>query len=244
MSGAAVELDGIRFAYGGTAFVLDLRVGAGDVAAIIGPSGAGKSTLLNLIAGFETPSEGRVLIDGRDVKGLPPAARPVSMVFQDNNLFAHLDVATNVALGIAPSGRPTAAEKRVVADALARLGLAGMAGRYPGELSGGERGRVALARATLRDRPVLLLDEPLAALGPALRADMLDLLRALHKTHGMTVLIVTHQPDDARALATHTAFVAGGRVAAYRETAALFGATDVPELADYLGQGDAHADNE
>ena len=178
VSGAPVRLEGVRFAYGGTAFVLDITVDAGAVAAIIGPSGAGKSTLLNLIAGFETPQAGRVLIDGRDVGGLLPAARPVSMVFQDNNLFAHLDVATNVALGINPSGRPTAAQKRAVADALARLGLAGMAGRYPGELSGGERGRVALARATLRDRPVLLLDEPFAALGPALRADMLDLLRA------------------------------------------------------------------
>ena len=151
------------------------QVDASSITAMIGPSGSGKSTLLNLVAGFETPRSGRVLIGGRDVTALPPSARPVSMVFQENNLFAHLDVEKNVGLGRSPALRLTAEDRRAVAEALSRTGLAGKEKRLPRELSGGERQRVALARVLVRDRPVLLLDEPFASLGPALRDDMLEL---------------------------------------------------------------------
>src|SRR5690606_25612104 len=128
-----------------------------SIVAVMGPSGSGKSTLLNLVAGFETPASGAVLIGGDDVSRRPPPARPVSMVFQENNLFAHLDVAQNVGLGRSPSLRLSAEDRTDVAAALARTGLAGKEARLPAELSGGERQRVALSRALVRDRPVLLL---------------------------------------------------------------------------------------
>src|SRR5690606_9136667 len=132
----------------------DARVDAGCIAAVIGPSGSGKSTLLNLVAGFEMPISGRILIGGSDVTGLPPAKRPVSMVFQENNLFAHLTVGQNVGLGRSPALRLDGQDRGAIAEALSRTGLAGKESRLPGELSGGERQRVALARVLVRQRPV------------------------------------------------------------------------------------------
>src|SRR5690606_7460835 len=192
-------------------------------------------TLLNLVAGFEAPSSGRILIGGEDAAGLPPAQRPVSMVFQENNLFSHLDVARNVGLGRSPSLRLTGADRADIAAALARTGLAGKEKRLPAELSGGERQRVALARALLRDRPVLLLDEAFASLGPALRREMLELVRDLHAERRMTILMVTHHPGDARALCHRIAFVEDGRVAAVAPTAEMF-SPDAPEaFRAYIG---------
>src|SRR5262249_51735110 len=159
----------------------------GECLAIIGPSGAGKTTLLSLLAGFEHAEGGLILIEGRDVTRLGPAERPVSMVFQEHNLFAHLTVAANVGLGIHPGLRLAADDRARVSAALAQVGLAGMESRLPSQLSGGERQRVALARTLVRNRPVLLLDEPFVALGPALRRDMLDLVNALRAARGLTV---------------------------------------------------------
>ena len=235
MSGAAVRLENVAFSYGETAMSFDLDVEASEIVAIMGPSGSGKSTLLNLVAGFEAPSSGRILIGGEDAAGLPPAQRPVSMVFQENNLFSHLDVARNVGLGRSPSLRLTGADRADIAAALARTGLAGKERRRPAELSGGERQRVALSRVLVRDRPVLLLDEPFASLGPALRREMLDLLRDLHAERRMTILMVTHHPDDARAIARRIAFVEAGRVAAVAPTQAMFAADGPAAFRAYIG---------
>jgi thiamine transport system ATP-binding protein len=235
MAGASVELDDVRFRYEDMQMAFDLKVPAGVLTALIGPSGSGKTTILNLIAGFERPLSGAILIGGRDVGALPAAERPVTMVFQEHNLFAHLDVLTNVGLGISPALRLAAADRERIVAALARVGLEGFGRRLPGQLSGGERQRVALARCLVRDRPVLLLDEPFAALGPALRREMLDLIADIHRDRAMTVLLVTHQPDDARRIAAHTAFVHDGRILASRPTAELLGAADIPELREYLG---------
>jgi len=239
VSGVAIELEqaGFRYREGGrdNAMLFDLSVAAGASLAIIGPSGAGKSTLLSLIAGFDRPSSGRVLIGGVDVTATEPAARPVSMVFQDNNLFAHLDAWTNVALGLSPRLNLTDVQRMSVETALGRVGLGGFGKRLPGELSGGERQRVALARALVRQRPILLLDEPFAALGPAQRKQMIGLLAGLHRETGMTLVVVTHQPDDARGLAEQTAFLDGGRIVAVRPTDVLLAARDIPALRDYLG---------
>lgn len=233
--GAEVRLDGVAFSYGGPAMLFDLTVQAGSITALMGPSGSGKSTLLSLVAGFETPSSGRVLIGDEDVTHLAPARRPVSMVFQENNLFAHLDVAANVGLGRSPSLRLSEHDRADIAEALAQVGLADKGARLPRELSGGERQRVALARVLVRNRPVLLLDEAFASLGPALRADMLELVRRLHERTGMTMLMVTHDPEDALAMAPDMAFLDGGRVVARGKTAHLLSA-DGPELvARYLG---------
>ena len=224
-----MRLDGVTFSYGGATFSFDVGFAAGAITAVLGPSGSGKSTLLNLIAGFETPASGRVLIGEVDVTGQPPSARPVSMIFQENNLFAHLDVAANVGLGISPALKLRASDRDRISVALERTGLAGKEKRLPRELSGGERQRVALARALVRERPVLLLDEPFASLGPALRDEMLDLIVSVQRERQITTLLVTHHPDDANRVSQRIVFLEEGKVAAEGETGRFFG-TQSPEL--------------
>lgn len=232
--GAAIVLDDVAFGFDGTRMRFDLAVEAGTITAVMGASGSGKTTLLNLIAGFERPETGRVLIGGTDMTARPPSARPVSMVFQENNLFAHLDVAANVGLGRSPSLRLSEADRTEVSAALEHVGLAGKEKRLPGELSGGERQRVALARVLLRRRPVLLLDEPFASLGPGLRREMLTLLSDLHARIGMTILMVTHHPEDARAIAGQIAFLEDGQIVAAGNVDQFFSDTGPPAFRDYI----------
>lgn len=235
MKDPLLRISGLTFRYEDMLMLFDLEVGKGEFVAVMGPSGSGKSTLLSLIAGFETPLSGEIRWAGEDIKSLPPAERPLSILFQDNNLFAHLSVFTNVALGISPSAKLTLEDRRRVSEALARVGLDGLEKRLPGELSGGERQRAALARMLVRRKPLLLLDEPFAALGPGLKKDMIALIQDLRREHGFTILLVTHDPDDAQAAADQTAFLHEGRILAKRPTQELFRATDIPELSDYLG---------
>lgn len=234
-SPAEVRLNNVSFSYGEAAFEFDVTFRPGRVTAVMGPSGSGKSTLLNLVAGFEVPASGRVLIGERDVTADPPAARPVSMVFQENNLFAHLTVEQNVGLGRSPSLRLTDADRTAVAGALERTGLGGKGQRLPRELSGGERQRVALARVLVRERPVLLLDEPFASLGPALREDMLELVAALQEERGMTVLFVTHQPEDARRISHDMVFIEAGKAAATGPVGEFFGEGGPEAFRRYIG---------
>ncbi|MGE6741564.1 ATP-binding cassette domain-containing protein [Allorhizobium pseudoryzae] len=208
----AVELDKVTLKLGTRAFEFDCAFAAGKVTAITGPSGSGKSTLLNLVAGFEAPDSGRVLMEGRDMTGIHPGERPLSLVFQDNNLFAHLDLFTNIGLGLHPALRLTADQRQAVSDALSRVGLAGSERRKPGTLSGGERQRAAFARALVRKRPLLALDEPFAALDPALRLAMADLLSGLHQETQNTILIVTHDIEEVRRLADEVIFIDSGKV--------------------------------
>lgn len=212
----------------------DLSVARGARVAVIGPSGAGKSTLLNVIAGFQGVESGRIVLDRRDVTDAPPGARPLSILFQDNNLFPHLSVAQNVGLGLRPNLRLTGAERERVAQALDRVGLRGLEGRKPGQLSGGQQSRAALARILVQDRPLVLLDEPFAALGPALKAEMLDLLQEVLDETGATLILVTHDPRDAQRIAPQTILVADGTAAGPMATQDLF--ADPPSaLRDYLG---------
>lgn len=216
-----------------------LAVPAGAFLAIIGPSGSGKTTLLNLIAGFDRPVSGAVRLFGVDVTGTAPADRPVTMLFQDNNLFAHLDVAANIGLGVDPGLRLSAADRARVDAALDEVGLTGLQKRLPAQLSGGERQRVALARCLVRDRPILLLDEPFAALGPRMRHDMLDLVDRIRVAHALTVAMVTHNPADARRNASMTAFVRDGSIRRLGTTSDLLDAPEDPELTAYLGEAEA-----
>ncbi len=212
----------------------DFTVETGALVAVVGPSGAGKSTLLSVIAGFFAPVSGRVLWNGTDISDAAPGDRPLSIVFQDNNLFPHLTTFQNVALGVKPSLRLTDAESEHVRNALARVGLQGMEGRKPAALSGGQQSRVTLARAMVRSRPLILLDEPFAALGPALRVEMLDLVAELVRAEGATLLMVTHHPADALRIADQTVVVAEGVAEAPVSTKALF--DNPPQaLRDYLG---------
>ena len=230
-----LELDRLVITQDDFRLTADFAVPKGARVAVVGPSGAGKSTLLSVISGFFPPESGRILWDSQDITDAPPGARPLSILFQDQNLFPHLTVAQNIGLGLRPDLRLTAEDRERVAGALARTGLQGLGDRRPGTLSGGQQGRVALARVLLRARPLMLLDEPFAALGPALKADMLDLVAEIADETGATVLMVSHDPDDALSFSGQTVLVAAGVAHAPRPTAALF-ADPPPELAAYLGR--------
>lgn len=229
-----LRFDEVEIVQGDWTLRADWGLPATERCALIGPSGAGKSTLMLAVAGFITPARGRVLWKEQDLTPLAPGDRPVSLLFQDQNLFPHLTVAENLGLGIAPNRRLTAAERDRVETVLVRIGLSGMGGRKPGQLSGGQAARAALARALLRERPLLLLDEPFAALGPALRAEMLDLVAEVAEETGATVMMVTHDPADARRLCDVTVFVDDGLAHPPTPTAALFD-DPPPALQAYLG---------
>jgi thiamine transport system ATP-binding protein len=229
-----IKLENVGFRYEDMGMNFDLEIAKGELVGIIGPSGAGKSTLLSLIAGFDLPVSGRISIAGVDMEGVAPDQRPVSMIFQDHNSFAHLDVWTNVALGISPDLKLDPQQRAHVDEALARVGLADFKARKSTELSGGEKQRIAIARALVRDKPVLLLDEPFTALGPALRRDMLDLIRKIQKERKLTVLMVTHQPEDAKYAASRIAFVQNGRIAHVLPTKQFFAASAPAEISAYL----------
>ena len=204
-------LDGLRLEQDGFCLSADLSLKPGQVTAVIGPSGEGKSTLLSAIAGFLAPVAGRVVWDGQDLTQIPPGSRPISILFQDHNLFPHLTVNQNLGLGLHPSLRLTKADKAKVERVLDRVGLADLGDRRPGALSGGQQSRVALGRALLAKRPLVLMDEPFAALGPGLKAEMLDLAVEVLGSAGRTLVIVTHDPEDARRIADAVVFVAEGK---------------------------------
>lgn len=230
-----LTLDGVVIRQEGFELAADFRVEAGALVAVIGPSGAGKSTLLGAIAGFVDLDEGRVLWEGKDLGGRAPGKRPISILFQDNNLFPHLGVAQNVALGIDPGGRLNDLQKARVAKAVERVGLAGMGDRKPGSLSGGQQSRAALARVLVQSNPLILLDEPFSALGPALKAEMLDLVAELARESAATVLMVSHDPGDAERFADTAILVAAGRAEAPVAVGDLL-ANPPAALREYLGQ--------
>jgi thiamine transport system ATP-binding protein len=224
-----------EYHYGDFSLAMSFTIEAGTCVAIIGPSGAGKSTLLNVISGFEPLTSGQLTIANTNMATTNPGHFPVSMVFQDNNTFAHLDAWSNVALGMSPSLRLTEEQRSQVDQALTRVGLRDLANRKPGNMSGGERQRIALARVLVRNKPILLLDEPFAALGPALRNEMLDLVASLHSEKHLTTLMVTHAPSDARRIASHVIFVNNGKVRPPVPTTRFFHYNTDPEITSYLG---------
>jgi thiamine transport system ATP-binding protein len=230
-----LRLDGLEIRQGEFSLSADWALEDGAVCAVMGPSGGGKSTLLATIAGFLAPSAGRVVWDGRDLPPIAPAGRPISILFQDNNLFPHLTVERNLALGLDPRGRLDAARRHAIGAVLERVGLTGMAARKPAALSGGQQSRAALARVLLMDRALVLLDEPFAALGPGLRAEMLDLAREVLAGEGRTVLMVSHAPEDATRIASHIVLVDAGRAAPPQAAGPLL-ADPPPALRAYLGR--------
>lgn len=184
----------------------------GERVAIMGPSGAGKSTLLSLISGFHTPQQGEIILAGKDVTKLPPAKRPVSMLFQENNLFAHLTVLQNIGLGLRPTLHLKPDEIAKVRHITEQVGLADLLNRYPNALSGGQRQRAALARCFIRRQPILLLDEPFSALDPALRHEMLQLLDEICHAHNITLVMVSHNIEDAHQIASRTLVIHDGTI--------------------------------
>ncbi|WP_386679635.1 ATP-binding cassette domain-containing protein [Loktanella sp. R86503] len=228
-----LTLDDVTVAKGTFRLQANIAVPPG-MTAVIGPSGGGKSTLLSAIAGFEPAVSGRIKWGDVDLSEQAPGQRPVTMLFQDNNLFPHLTTAQNVGLALAPRLKLSQPQLMRVEAALEDVGLPGLGGRKPSALSGGQIGRAALARSLLSDRPVVLLDEAFAALGPALRAEMLALVRDRMAQQGRTVIMVTHDPDDARNFADYVIFVAEG-IAHPPQKARAFFTDPSPAAQSYLG---------
>ncbi|MEM9139881.1 MAG: ABC transporter ATP-binding protein [Pseudomonadota bacterium] len=213
-----------------------LDIQANEFFALLGPSGCGKTTLLRMIAGFESPSDGQILIDGEDVSAVPPNDRPVNMVFQSYAVFPHMSVADNVGYGLKVTGTPAAEIKTRVAEALEMVQLGPMAARKPDQLSGGQRQRVALARALVKRPKVLLLDEPLSALDAKLREQMQLELARLQQEVGITFVIVTHDQDEALSMADRIAVMNAGRVEQIASPEVLYETPKSRFVADFIGK--------
>ena len=207
-----IRLDNVFLADDTLPMTFDLQVAAGERIAIIGPSGAGKSTLLNLIAGFVLPTQGNIWLNGENHTRSAPYERPVSMLFQENNLFPHLTVQQNLALGLKTSLKLTALEQDQIERVADAVGLTSFLSRLPNSLSGGQKQRVALARCLLRDKPILLLDEPFSALDPELRLEMLNLIDELCHSKNLTLLLVTHQPSELTGKVDRMLRIENGRI--------------------------------
>jgi iron(III) transport system ATP-binding protein len=235
-SDLAIDAEGVEKAFGHTPAVAgaSLRVGSGELVALLGPSGSGKTTLLRVIAGFEEPDAGRVAIAGRPVAGdgawVEPEHRRIGMVFQDGALFPHLTVAGNVGFG--------AGRRERVAECLELVGLAGRADDYPHELSGGERQRVALARALAADPEVVLLDEPFAALDAGLRESLRQEVTEILRTAGTSALLVTHDQAEALSLAATVAVMRDGRIEQVGTPEEIYERPRSRWLAEFLGEAD------
>jgi putrescine transport system ATP-binding protein len=232
-----LRIEGLCKRFGGFTAVdqLSLEIFAGEFFALLGPSGCGKTTLLRLIAGFERPNTGRILLDGIDVSTVPPYLRPVNMMFQSYALFPHLSVAANIAFGLRQEGLPRREIAGRVADMLKLVKLEGFGARKPHELSGGQRQRVALARAVVKRPRVLLLDEPLAALDKKLRDSTRFELMELQRQLGLTFIIVTHDQSEAMIVADRIAVMDRGRLMQVGAPADIYQRPNSRWVADFIG---------
>jgi len=233
-----LELDRLSKTFAGGVVAVDdvsLAIGAGEFVTLLGPSGCGKTTLLRMIAGFESPDAGRIVLGGREVTDDPPYRRPVNTVFQDYALFPHMSVAKNVGYGLRIAGAGRDEIRARVADALRMVDLSEKMDSLPGQLSGGQRQRVALARAIIRQPKVLLLDEPLSALDVKLREAMQVELKHLHQKLGITFVLVTHDQKEALVLSDRVVVLERGRIVQCGSPAELYDTPSTPYVADFIG---------
>jgi putrescine transport system ATP-binding protein len=232
-----VRIEGLTKRFGTITAVdgVDLEIRRGELFALLGGSGCGKTTLLRMLAGFEVPDNGRIVIDGQDMTGVPPHLRPVNMMFQSYALFPHMDVATNVGYGLRREGVKAPEIATRVAEALEQVKLADHAARRPAQLSGGQRQRVALARALVKRPKLLLLDEPLAALDRKLREGTRFELVRLQEQLGLTFVMVTHDQEEAMSMATRLAVMNTGRVAQVGTPHEIYERPASRFVADFIG---------
>jgi len=234
---AFFRVEGLRKAFGQAAALdgVDLAIAEGERFALLGASGCGKSTLLRCLAGLEAPDGGRILLDGNDITALPAHRRPVNMMFQSYALFPHRDVAGNIGFGLVQAGLPKPEIARRVERMLALVRLEGFGGRMPAQLSGGQRARVALARALARQPRLLLLDEPLSALDRNLREAMQAELIAIQAATRTAFVLVTHDQAEAMSLATRMAVMRAGRIEQTGPPAAVYEQPSSRYVAEFLG---------
>lgn len=235
-----LSIDRATYLHGTLSLSFEAEIADGSFVLIVGPSGAGKSTLLDLIAGFIAPVTGDIRFRGRTLLDRQPADRGISYLFQEHNLFPHLSVGRNVALG--------SRNQRLISDdridaALDQVGLSGMASRRPASLSGGERQRVAIARCLLAGHDILLLDEPFSMLDPALRLELATLLRDVSRRSGITVLLVSHQVGELLSLADRVLFIHDGRIRVDLPASRFLDVPVDPALQAYFGDTAANADD-
>ena len=229
-----LTVEGTKIVLGSFTLTADWSLPSLARVALIGPSGSGKSTLLSALAGFLPLQSGRILWNGQDIGSLEPYQRPLTILFQDQNLFPHLTVAQNIGLGLNPKLNLTTSQNNQISEVLDQVGLADMGPRKPAALSGGQLARAALARTLLRKRPLLLLDEPFSALGPALKAEMLELVANVATSTNATVLLVTHDIAEAKLFADQTILIENGLAHPPEATAAMFQTPSIA-LSNYLG---------
>jgi putative spermidine/putrescine transport system ATP-binding protein len=242
---AAVRLEGVEKIFGDVVAVsgIDLDIGDGEFFSMLGPSGSGKTTTLRMIAGFEVPTAGRILLHGRDITGVPPFDRDVNTVFQDYALFPHLSVADNVAYGLVVRRVAGEERRRRVQDALRMVRLSGYDRRRPGQLSGGQRQRVALARALVNRPRVLLLDEPLGALDLKLREEMQIELKAIQQQVGITFIYVTHDQEEALTMSDRLAVFNNGRIEQVGSPAEVYEHPATTFVAGFVGTSNLLTDD-
>ncbi|CDG88605.1 thiamine ABC transporter ATP-binding protein ThiQ [Xenorhabdus bovienii] len=230
-----IKLENVIYTYEHLAMHFHVNIEAGERVAILGPSGAGKSTLLSLMAGFQSAKSGDIWLNGENHTHTSPSKRPVSMLFQENNLFSHLTIEQNIGLGLHPGLRLTGEQQKTLQQIAAQVSLQDYLNRLPAQLSGGQRQRAALARCLVRQQPILLLDEPFSALDPALRNEMLELLTQVCDARRLTLMMVSHNLDDAAKIAPRSLLIVDGRIYYDGATAKLVNG-EAPEAA-ILGIG-------
>jgi putative spermidine/putrescine transport system ATP-binding protein len=236
-SGTSVHLEGVRRQFGDVVALddLDLEIAAGEFVALLGPSGCGKTTGLRILAGFERPDAGRVLVDGNDITRLSPDKRGMGMVFQAYSLFPNLNLVDNIAFGLRMRGRGAAERRGRAQDLLELVGLGDASSRYPHQVSGGQQQRVALARALAIEPSVLLLDEPLSALDARVRASLRVEIRRIQQELGITTLFVTHDQSEALSMADRVGVMNNGRIEQLAEPREIYRRPATPFVASFVG---------
>jgi len=232
-----IKFCNVKYQYQQEKFSFDLDINKGNIVAILGASGAGKSTLLNLAAGFIAPLSGDIMIAGESVIDIQPHLRPLAILFQEKNLFAHLSVADNIGLGLDPRLKLTPQQHAQVLEIAKKVGVEALLFRLPEQLSGGQKQRVALARCFVQNKPLLLLDEPFSALDPILREEMLAIVKRLAQIQKVTVLMVTHHIADALNIASHFLFLEQGKIESAGEIAMLTCKKQQPALTKFVQAG-------